>query len=179
MVDNINHINLIDIVNHFEVRMDTPLINSLFTLMQHYRITIRNVINANELGLNAMHVRCLHLIDETESCTANDIVQKTQRDKAQIARLVKELIALKLIEKKASIEDKRRFILSFTHQGNALLTKLLEAQQQINQHLCAGISEAEIQMVLSVVDKMNSNVESRQSMHLLNGLDKRGTDESA
>lgn len=139
--------------------MDTPLINSLFSLMQHYRVTIREVINANELGLNAMHVRCLYIINETENCTANDIVQKMQRDKAQVARLVKELITLDLIEKKASVEDKRRFILSFTEQGKKLLTKLLQAQKEINETMCKGLSEEQVKTFSTVVDKMNSNLE--------------------
>ena len=71
--------------------MNSSLANTLFALMQNYRVTIREAINAGELGLNAMHVRCLHIIAATPQCTANDIVNQTQRDKAQIARLVKEL----------------------------------------------------------------------------------------
>jgi len=137
--------------------MDNPLINSLFSLMQHYRIVIREVINANELGLNAMHVRCLYLINEIENCTANDIVQAMQRDKAQVARLMKELISLALIEKKASVEDKRRFILSFTEQGKALSSKLIQAQKEINETMCKGLSEEQIETFSTVIDKMNSN----------------------
>ena len=65
--------------------MNTPLSNTLFELMQNYRVTIREAINAGELGINAMHVRCIHIIANVNNCTANDIVTKTQRDKAQIA----------------------------------------------------------------------------------------------
>ncbi|RBW46062.1 MarR family transcriptional regulator [Psychromonas sp. B3M02] len=138
--------------------MDTPIINNLFTLMQRYRMTMRDVINANELGLNAMHVRCLHIIEATEACTANDIVQKMQRDKAQVARLVKDLMNLGFIEKNASKEDKRRFILSFTESGSALLMKLLAAQKEINNSLCKGLNKAQLDTFLSVVDKMSENL---------------------
>jgi len=74
--------------------MNTLLSNTLFELMQNYRVTIREAINAGDLGINAMHVRCIHIIASTSNCTANDIVTKTQRDKAQIARLIKDLIAI-------------------------------------------------------------------------------------
>jgi len=158
MVDNVNYNVLVDFVNQFEARMDTPLINSLFTLMQHYRVTIRESINANELGLNAMHVRCLYIINDIENCTANDIVQKMRRDKAQIARLIKELINLGLVEKTASIKDKRCFIISFTTEGKALLTKVLEAEKAINEKMCKNISEEQVNTFTNVIDKMNNNL---------------------
>ena len=99
LVDKINYNKLIDFVNYIESSMNTPLSNTLFELMQNYRVTIREAINAGELGINAMHVRCIHIIANVNNCTANDIVTKTQRDKAQIARLVKELTGLNLINK--------------------------------------------------------------------------------
>lgn len=83
-----------------------------------------------------MHVRCLHIIATTTHCTANDIVNQTQRDKAQIARLVKELLTLNLINKNASEHDKRCFILSFTTQVCTLYEKLLNAEQQVNVQMC-------------------------------------------
>ena len=95
LVDKINYSNLIDIVNHLVITMKSSLPNTLFMLMQSYRVTTRDAINANDLGLNAMHVRCLHIIAATSQCTANDIVTQTQRDKAQIARLIERAFSIK------------------------------------------------------------------------------------
>ncbi|MEL0659933.1 MarR family transcriptional regulator [Psychromonas arctica] len=136
-----------------------PIANTLFTLMQSYRVTIRKAINANELGLNAMHVRCLHIIAGNKGCTANDIVNQTQRDKAQIARLVKELIGLNLIDKRASEEDKRSYILSFTVQGNELFNKLLNAEQQVNELMCQNLTPQQIQAFSNVASIMSQNMQ--------------------
>lgn len=135
-----------------------PIANTLFTLMQSYRVTIRKAINANELGLNAMHVQCLHIIATTLRCTANDIVTRTQRDKAQIARLIKELITLNLIVKCASEEDKRSFILSFTAQGDVLFSKLLTAEQQVNALMCKNLTPQQIKDFSSVAVMMSENL---------------------
>ncbi len=137
-----------------------PIANTLFTLMQNYRVTIRKAINANELGLNAMHVRCLHIIADTKSCTANDIVNQTQRDKAQIARLVKELISLDLINKRGCEEDKRSYILSFTVQGDELFNKLLSAEQQVNELMCQNLTPQQIQAFSNVALIMSKNMQT-------------------
>jgi len=139
--------------------MNSSLANTLFALMQNYRVTIREAINAGELGLNAMHVRCLHIIAATPQCTANDIVNQTQRDKAQIARLVKELLALNLIDKNASEHDKRCFILSFTAQGCALYDKLLNAEQHVNAQMCKNLNSQQINDFLYTAQQMIKNMD--------------------
>ncbi|WP_404343248.1 MarR family winged helix-turn-helix transcriptional regulator [Pseudoalteromonas mariniglutinosa] len=136
----------------------TPLATTLFTLAQSYRVTVRAAINAKQLGLNALHVRCLHLIADTPQCTANDIVNKTQRDKAQIARLLKELLSLALISKCADQHDKRCFILSLTDAGKQLFTQLNAAEQQVDSQLCQGLSQAQIDSFLTVANMMIRNI---------------------
>ena len=159
LVDKINYNNLIDFVNYNGVIMNSSVANTLFALMQNYRVTIREAINAGELGLNAMHVRCLHIIAATPQCTANDIVNQTQRDKAQIARLVKELLALNLIHKNASEHDKRCFILSFTAQGCALYDKLLNAEQHVNAQMCKNLNPQQINDFLDTAQQMIKNMD--------------------
>ena len=138
--------------------METTIANTLFTLMQNYRVTIREAINANELGLNAMHVKCLHIIHNYPSCTANDIVNKSQRDKAQIARLIKELLALNLINKCPNDNDKRSFILSFTAEGSLLFDKLLAAEQQVNDKMCKDLTPEQINDFLATAKKISNNL---------------------
>ncbi|MFY8325078.1 MarR family winged helix-turn-helix transcriptional regulator [Pseudoalteromonas sp. ZZD1] len=133
---------------------------TLFALAQSYRVTVRNSINANELGINALHVRCLHIIAQTPGCTANDIVQQTQRDKAQIARLIKELIKLDLVTKCADENDKRCFILSFTTAGEQLLQKLHAAEQSVDALLCKGLDQSQIDNFLHTANTMISNIKN-------------------
>lgn len=138
----------------------SDLASTLFTLAQSYRVTVRKAIDASELGLNALHVRCLHLIADTANCTANDIVAITQRDKAQIARLIKELIAQELITKCADVNDKRCFILSLTTKGHALFKQLLAAEQQVSEQLCRNLTNTQITEFLTVANKMIGNIKS-------------------
>jgi DNA-binding MarR family transcriptional regulator len=106
-----------------------------------------------------MHVRCIHIIANVNNCTANDIVTKTQRDKAQIARLIKDLIGLNLINKQASEHDKRCFILSLTEQGKVLFDKLLASEQKINNQMCKNLNPQQIKDFLDTAQQMIKNMD--------------------
>ena len=138
------------------------LASTLFTLTQSYRLIVRDAINASELGLNALHVKCLHIIADTKHCTANEIVNKTQRDKAQIARLIKELLSLSLIRKYADKNDKRCFILSLTDSGELLFKTLKQAEQTVDSLLCKGLDQAQIDNFLMVANTMINNVNNQK-----------------
>ena len=136
------------------------LASTLFALTQSYRLIVRDAINASELGLNALHVKCLHIIADTRHCTANDIVNEAQRDKAQIARLIKELLSLSLITKCADENDKRCFILSFTQRGQTLYQTLQQAEQRVDSLLCQGLDQAQIDNFLMVANTMINNIKN-------------------
>lgn len=130
----------------------------ILSLSQYYRINIRAAVNANELGLNAMHVQCLHAIANTPDCTANCIVKNMGRDKAQIARLVKEMIAKGWLEKQPSREDKRSLILTLSASGFQLQQKISLLETDLEKTILSGLSEQEIKDFQRIAGKMLSNL---------------------
>lgn len=130
----------------------------ILSLSQHYRINIRTALNANELGLNGMHVRCFDVIANTSDCTANYIVKNMGRDKAQIARLVKEMIDKGWIEKQVSREDKRSQILSLTASGRQLQQRISLLEQEIESTLLKGLSAQDVSDFHRIAAKMLANL---------------------
>jgi len=130
----------------------------ILSLSQHYRLNIRTAVNANELGLNGMHVRCLHVIANTPECTANYIVRSMGRDKAQIARLVKEMIGKGWIKKQASREDKRSQILSLTASGRQLQQKISLLEQDLESTILNGLSAQDVKDFHRIAGKMLTNL---------------------
>lgn len=129
----------------------------ILSLSQHYRVNIRSAINAGELGLNGMHVRCLVVIANTPNCTANCIVKKTKRDKAQIARLVKEMIIKGWLEKNASATDKRSHILSLSESGIQLQKRIKHLEQSIEDSLMSNLSANDIADFEMIMGKLLAN----------------------
>ena len=135
----------------------------ILSLSQFYRVNIRTAVNASELGLNGMHVRCLHVIANTPDCTANCIVKNMGRDKAQIARLVKEMIAKSWIEKHASTEDKRSQILSLSESGTQQQQKISLLEKTIESTILTGLSKQDEADFKRIAGKMLENLTKTNS----------------
>lgn len=130
----------------------------VMALSRGYRLNIRQAINAKALGLNGMHAQCLRIIAATPDCTANHIVSIMHRDKGQIARLVKELITMSLIEKHPNPADKRSQILTFTDDGHALMNKIHLAEKQLDKQMCEGLSTQDIDAFKRISARMVENL---------------------
>ncbi|GAA6186620.1 helix-turn-helix domain-containing protein [Aliiglaciecola sp. NS0011-25] len=131
---------------------------SIFGLAQAYRTHIKDAVNANELGLNGMHVRCLHTIAKLPQCTANTIVQQLGKDKAQIARLIKDMIAKGWLEKKSSEQDKRSQILTLSKSGAQLQQQLSHLEKNLEESITAGLTTQEVEDFQRVSTKMLANL---------------------
>lgn len=150
-----NKISSISSLNHLD-----GISESIFSIFQLYKLAMRSTLKANEVGLNAMHVRCLPFISQSNHCTANDIVQFFTRDKAQIARLIKEMIDNQWLTKNANPEDKRSQILSLTTQGQELVTLILKTQSDVDKKMQENLTNEELQVFKKTAQKIATNLRS-------------------
>ncbi|WP_144212999.1 MarR family winged helix-turn-helix transcriptional regulator [Shewanella donghaensis] len=120
------------------------LSDTVFSIVHSYRLAMRSSLKANEIGLNGMHVKCLTFINKSHICTANDIVSFFARDKAQIARLIKDMIDNKWLTKEANPEDRRSQILSLTDEGRKLAELIARTQEQVLKQMQQNLSTAEV-----------------------------------
>lgn len=132
-------------------------------LFETYRIALRHALNANQLGLNAMYVKCVILISKTPNCTANDISTLLNRDKAQIARLIKEMTAKGWISKQPSQEDKRSFILTLTDSGSMLNQQIKQAEKDVAAQILVGLSEQDIATFTRISGQIIGNLAETES----------------
>lgn len=131
----------------------------IFRIVHSYRLAMRSSLNASEIGLNAMHVRCLSLIDRGEVCTANDIVTELARDKAQIARLIKEMIERNWLTKVANPEDKRSQLLSLTEEGRALAKLIAQTQIKVLKKMQENLTAEQLSEFSKAAEVIAANLE--------------------
>ncbi|WP_166425617.1 MarR family winged helix-turn-helix transcriptional regulator [Paraglaciecola sp. 20A4] len=141
--------------------MQSQFIEQIITISERYRIAIRSAINASELGISAMHVRSLSVIAKSPNCTANVIVGELARDKAQIARIVKELVSANLIQKYAHADDKRSQILRLTENGHILMEKLHTAKAKINQQITHGLTPTQLRQFEETAGHIADNLQPK------------------
>jgi DNA-binding MarR family transcriptional regulator len=127
-------------------------------LFEAYRIASRHALNANQLGLNAMYVKCVILISKTPNCTANDICTVLNRDKAQIARLIKEMILKGWIEKQPSQVDKRSYIITLTAVGLTLNEQIKQAKETVLSQMMIDLTKEDIAIFRRISEQIVNNL---------------------
>ncbi|WP_413283543.1 MarR family winged helix-turn-helix transcriptional regulator [Vibrio sp. MA40-2] len=135
--------------------------DSVFTIMHLYRLTMRSKLNATDIGLHSMHVKCLTFIDRNTVCTANDIASFFSRDKSQIARLIKEMIDKNWVTKVANPQDKRSQLLSLTEQGKSLANLIADTQRDVQEKIQKNLSTEELEEFKRVADIIANTLRER------------------
>ncbi|MCQ3829774.1 MarR family winged helix-turn-helix transcriptional regulator [Microbulbifer elongatus] len=139
---------------------ESTLSDNLHRLMHRYRSRLREEVARRDLGLPITHIRALKGICRNPHSTAQSIAQRMQRDKAQITRVLKELIAEQLIEKRPNPDDGRSQLLLPTERGRAVLADLMAAEQETAKAMTRSLSANELEQFADLTARMVSNLTS-------------------
>lgn len=135
-------------------------VETTFHLAHAIKQQLGNQLDAQNLGIAPMHVRVMKVIHRKKTCTAIDIASLFKRDKAQITRIVKQLIDQGYVKKEPNPEDNRSQFLVLTSQGKAIQENLLKFSEEMQQQITQGIDLKEMETFIKVAQKMTANLAS-------------------
>ena len=138
-------------------------LDNLFHLVHVLKRQLHEQIEQLELPIAPMHVRVIKIISKQSPCTAMDVVNFLNRDKAQVTRLIKALIEEGFIEKRPNPEDKRSQCLLTTEKGNEVLSKIKAVDAEIFQKMTLNVSEEELEAFQLVAGKLAENLSKKPS----------------
>lgn len=138
-------------------------LDNLFHLVHVLKRQLYEQIEQLELPIAPMHVRVIKIISKQSPCTAMDVVNFLNRDKAQVTRLIKTLIEEGFIEKRPNPEDKRSQCLLTTEKGNEVLAKIKAVDAEIFQKMTSNVSEEELEAFQVVAGKLAENLSKKPS----------------
>lgn len=138
-------------------------LDNLFHLVHVLKRQLHEQIEQLELPITPMHVRVIKIISKQSPCTAMDVVNFLNRDKAQVTRLIKALIEQGFIEKRPNPEDKRSQCLLTTEKGNEVLAKIKAVDAEIFQKMTLNVSEEELEAFQLVAGKLAENLSKKPS----------------
>lgn len=118
---------------------------------------LKNLAGA-ELNVAPMHIRSLHLIKSIDKCTAANIAETMERDKAQVTRLINDLIKQDLITKTPNPEDKRSQYLSLTDHGKEVLGEMKKVAEKVHKEMHQGIDSKDIENFYRTAAAMTNNL---------------------
>ena len=111
-------------------------------------------------GLNNTHYIALMLIYGSEGNMVNPckLSESLLSSRANITRLMDELVENGWVERQGSTADRRRVELSLTSAGMALIEKILPRNWERIDHLWAGFSAEEIELTEKLLRKLLSRI---------------------
>ncbi|XAW88644.1 MarR family transcriptional regulator [Vibrio sp. CDRSL-10 TSBA] len=125
----------------------SPLEHHVAYLTQCMRENITQELEKQGVDLPFFQGLALHYIATHVPCTAHDVAMAIKKDKAQITRLINELIKQGLVDRMKNPHDKRELILSLTDSGQALALQIKEARRAVSTRMTEGLDyEQQAQM---------------------------------
>ena len=134
------------------------LSEALFSLVHTVRINMKHEIKLLALDLSPMHLKALKVISIINDCTGQKLADFMGRDKAQINRLLKELVNQELITKIDNEKDKRSQFLVLSTQGTEIMTMFKKVEKKVFNSMIKDIPSAKIEDFIAITQLLKSNL---------------------
>lgn len=112
------------------------------------------------LGLASFPARVLALIGRYPGCSQQELAAWTGRDKAQVARAIKELEARAWINRAAHHSDWRAYSAHLTRDGHAAFALLEHERREAGTSLFASLSSTERDLLRHTLVKLQTRLSS-------------------
>lgn len=99
------------------------------------------------------------LLWEKDGLNQNEIAEKLNKDKTNIARMVFNLEQKGFIRRVCCEHDRRSLKVYLTEQGKELGDRVIPITEEFNELVCKGISDEELAEVKRILSKMCANLQ--------------------
>ena len=108
-------------------------------------------------GLINMEFAILKAFNDKDEWTVTHLADLLPADAPRISRLVSRLVDRGLLRRRRRTDDRRVVLLKLTKQGREMTDELCESVNRHEAQLLAGVSEAELEALHSVTEKILAN----------------------
>ena len=123
-----------------------------------HRFIIQELEKRDIYGIVPSHGGILSFLYSHDDITMKELAEKIHRSKPTVTVLVDKLVALGYVLKEKSDTDSRVTYIRLTEQGKAFQKDFQEISQNLNDKVFQGISEAEMNMVDPILEKIMHNL---------------------
>ncbi len=126
------------------------MMKPLFALLESFKAQMQEQMKAHDINLDVVHIRLCKIIATEGRITPQSLAKSVGRDKAQITRMVAELVKRDYVRKIDNADDGRSVWLSLSDKGVAFTQVFLHQEKQIEARMLQALSSDE-QAVFSVL----------------------------
>lgn len=136
------------------------LINLLGEVSGSFQARLQEVASLRAVKLAPFQARLLTIIGRRPGCSQQELAGWTARDKAQVARTIKELDSLGLLTRAAHESDWRSHRLGLTEEGLRTSTRLLADREALGAVVTDGLSADQRQIVIDALKSMRDRLDA-------------------
>ncbi|QUJ75364.1 winged helix-turn-helix transcriptional regulator [Sulfitobacter albidus] len=152
--------------------IEKPAVSEHLTSFLTFRIArTQNKLNAQithylktQSDISLVDWRVLRLLDAMGDTTMSQLARLLQMDKGQLSRKIRGLVERGLITSRVDKIDSRQQILRIDAAGKAMVAATLPVVQHRQRRLVEGISEADLELFLDVLGRIDTASEDREPL---------------
>ncbi|MGI2177937.1 MarR family winged helix-turn-helix transcriptional regulator [Shewanella sp. SG44-2] len=132
--------------------------DSFLSLTHTFKSCVNKEIREAGIDIAPMEIQSLHCINRIGNCTAAYISEQLDRDKGQVARLVRDMLKKNLIYKVLNPLDSRSHLIELSEFGQEILKQLLHIENNIMKVMLDSITERQVDQFNSIALEMAQNL---------------------
>ena len=137
---------------------DDDVLEHLHVLMHQFKSQMQQALRRDDGGLAPMEARALGFFARSPGSSASDLVGHSQRDKAQVTRLVKALLDRGLLVAVADPADARRSCLRLTDAGRVMQRAMQQQRKRWAATLVKDFSADDRERLVGLLARMRANI---------------------
>ncbi len=111
-------------------------------------------LKAVDAGITADQWVILQELDKRNKQSQLELAQATFKDAPTITRIIDLLCKKKLTERLPDPEDRRRFKISLTQEGRALIDRLMPMVKEYRRSVWAPLKDEEVDLLVTILNKI-------------------------
>lgn len=134
------------------------LIDLLGEVSSGFQVGLQELASLRDLALAPFQARLLAVIGRRPGCSQQELAGWTGRDKAQVARTIKELDTRGLLARSAHRSDWRSHTLALTADGERAVTLIARERDALGAEVTQNLTPEERRVMIAALDKMKERL---------------------
>jgi len=135
------------------------VLDLIHTIMHQYRSQQYQVLRDGPHDITHMESKVLSYFERHPAATQSELARHSGRDKAQLARLIKNLRDRGLLDGHADESDRRNTKLSLTPDGQSIQRTLEQQAKRLNGKAVKGLSGEQQQQLITLLQHLKGNLD--------------------
>jgi DNA-binding MarR family transcriptional regulator len=139
------------------------LLELVHSIMHDYRSLQYRFLRDGPHDITHMDGKVLEFFARHPGASQTDLVAHSNRDKAQLGRLIKGLKERGLLKGEADADDRRSIRLRLTSRGKEVQSVLRQQAKRLSEKAVAGLGPTEQQQLLSLLRAVKENLNAAET----------------